>query len=54
MSRIVNEKDENYVAHLDRQHSHTQKGPGHIDVHEVDEKELEAAEDAALAESEFT
>lgn len=37
-----------------RRHSAVEKGPGHIDVKEVDEHELEAAEDMALAEGEFT
>jgi hypothetical protein len=37
-----------------RRHSVIEKGPGHIDVHEVDEKELDEAEDAIVAEHEFT
>ncbi|CAK9786196.1 hypothetical protein CC85DRAFT_271311 [Cutaneotrichosporon oleaginosum] len=39
---------------LGRRHSQIEKGPGHIDVHEVDEKELDEAEDAIIAEQEFT
>ncbi len=39
---------------LGRRHSVIEKGPGHIDVHEVDEKELDEAEDAIVAEHEFT
>ncbi|GMK54676.1 hypothetical protein CspeluHIS016_0112620 [Cutaneotrichosporon spelunceum] len=39
---------------ISRRHSEIAKGPGHIDVHEVDEKELDDAEDTILAEQEFT
>lgn len=42
------------VPELGRRVSHVEKGPGHIDVKEVDDNELDAAEDAIAAESEFT
>lgn len=62
MSHPVEEKGAPVIVHnehdgehiLGRRHSHIEKGPGHIDVHEVDEKELDEAEDAIIAEHEFT
>ncbi|BEJ11159.1 hypothetical protein CspHIS471_0105810 [Cutaneotrichosporon sp. HIS471] len=51
---IVLEQDHDVEHITGRRHSHIDKGPGHIDVHEVDENELEKAEDAIVAEHEFT